>query len=112
MSKQTLRIFFSILLLLLFVTQSFSQLRYELSVKEAVELAFKNVTDVKNAKLDYEIQHAQNREITGQALPQVSGTASLGRYLQLPQVLFPVSQEGVYKVLVDEGLLPPGTKAP
>src|SRR3954453_18625967 len=112
MSKQILLRYISLLLLLLFVTPSFSQKLYELSVQEAVALAFKNVTDVKNAKLDYEIQHAQNREITGQALPQVSGTASLGRYLQLPQVLFPVSQEGVYKVLVDEGLLPQGTKAP
>ncbi len=71
MSKRELsRIMFT-LLLLLFITNAFSQKRYELSVKEAVELAFKNVTDIKNAQLDYEIQNAQNKEITGQALPQL-----------------------------------------
>ena len=112
MSKQELsRMLFTVLLLLV-LNNAFSQKRYELSVKEAVELAFKNVTDVKNAQLDYQIQNAQNKEITGQALPQVSGTGSINRYLQLPQILFPVSQEGVYQVLVNEKLLPAGTKAP
>lgn len=88
MSKQTLPKLMFTLLLLLFMSHAFSQKRYELSVKEAVQLAFKNVTDVKNAQLDYQIQYAQNKEITGQALPQVSGTASINRYLKLPQVLF------------------------
>src|SRR3954462_5018005 len=99
MSSQILLKYFSPLLLLLFVTRAFSQKRYELSVKEAVELAFKNVTDVKNAELDVKIQNAQNQEITGQALPQLSGTGSINRYLKLPQVLFPASEEGIYKVL-------------
>lgn len=112
MSKQVLPKLMFTLLLWLFVGHAFSQKRYELSVKEAVELAFKNVTDVKNAELDVKIQNAQNKEITGQALPQVSGTASINRYLQLPQILFPASQEGIYNVLINEGLLPQGTKIP
>lgn len=112
MSKQKLlKIMFTFLLLLL-VTYSFSQKRYDLSVKEAVALAFKNVTDVKNAELDYQIQNAQNKEITGQALPQLSGAASINRYLKLPQVLFPSSEEGIYKVLRENGLVPPAAKAP
>jgi outer membrane protein TolC len=112
MSKQELSKLMFTFLLLLFINNAFSQKRYELSVKEAVELAFKNVTDVKNAQLDYQIQAAQNKDITGQALPQVSGTGSINRYLQLPQILFPVSQDGIYQVLVNEKLLPAGTKAP
>ncbi len=90
-----------------------AQNKYELSVKEAVDLAFKNVTDIKNAQLDVEIQRAQNKEITGQALPQLSGSASLSRYLQLPQILFPDgSKQGIYDVLINEGLLPQSTKVP
>lgn len=90
-----------------------AQHKYELSVKEAVELAFKNVTEVKNATLDVDIQRAQNRQITGQALPQLSGNASISRYLELPQILFPDgSQAGVYNVLINEGLLPQSTKVP
>jgi outer membrane protein TolC len=101
------------LLLLMIVNCTFSQKRYNLSVKEAVELAFKNVTDVKNAEIDYQIQNAQNKDITGQALPQVSGTGSINRYLQLPQILFPdASQTGIYNVLLKENLLPASTKIP
>lgn len=112
MSKQIQMRWMFTLVLTVIVNFTFSQKRYELTVREAVELAFKNVAEVKNAGLDIKIQKAQNKEITGQALPQVAGTASVNRYLQLPQILFPASQEGIYKVLVDEGLLPQGTKAP
>ena len=90
-----------------------AQKKYELTVKEAVDMAFKNVTEVKNALLDVDIQRAQNKEITGQALPQVTGNASISRYLELPQILFPDgSQSGIYNVLINEGLLPRSTKVP
>src|SRR4028119_2264015 len=112
MSKQIMTQWMFTLLIILMASTSFSQKRYELTVKEAVEMAFKNVTEVKNAEIDVKLQNAQNKEITGQALPQVSGTASVNRYLQLPQILFPASQEGIYQVLVNEKLLPQGTKAP
>jgi outer membrane protein len=93
--------------------RAIAQKKYELSVKEAVDLAFKNLTEIKNAALDVEIQQAQNKEITGQALPQVVGNASLSRYLQLPKILFPDgSQAGIYNVLINEGLLPSSTKIP
>ncbi|HEV7621572.1 MAG TPA: TolC family protein [Flavisolibacter sp.] len=89
-----------------------AQKRYELTVKEAVDLAYKNVVELKNAQLDYKIQEAKNKEIFGQALPQINGSVSASYYLQLPQVLFPQSDQNVYDVLVREGLLPVGTKAP
>lgn len=89
-----------------------AQQRYELTVKEAVDLAFKNLTEVKNAELDYQIQQAQNREITGRALPEITGNVGVQHYLQLPKIIFPQSDEGIYEVLRREGLIPPTTKAP
>src|SRR5438874_10157808 len=86
--------------------------RYELTVKEAVDLAYKNVIELKNAHLDYRIQEAKNKEILGQALPQVSGNISASRYLQLPNILFPQSDESVYEVLRRENLLPSTAQAP
>jgi outer membrane protein len=100
----------SILLLSAVVLQA--QQKHVLSVKEAVELAFKNLAEVKNAELDYKIQEAQNEEIFGQALPQVTGNASAAHYIKLPEVLFPQSEEGIYTVLKREGLIGTGVTPP
>jgi outer membrane protein len=86
--------------------------KYELTVKGAVDLAFHNVIELKNATLDYRIQAAKNKEILGQALPQVSGTVSSNYYIQLPKILFPQSDESTYEVLRREGLLPASAQAP
>jgi outer membrane protein TolC len=97
-------------LLLTGITQA--QQTHELTVKEAVDLAYKNVIELKNAQIDYKIQEAKNREIRGQALPQLSGNFSANHYLQLPTILFPQSEEGIYSVLKREGLLPNSSQAP
>jgi len=89
-----------------------AQQSYKLTVKEAVDLAYKNVVELKNAELDYRIQKAKNSEITGQALPQISGNVQANRYIKLPTILFPQSDEGVYGVLKREGLLPSSATAP
>ena len=89
-----------------------AQQRYELSVKEAVDLAYKNVIELKNAQVDYRIQEAKNKEIEGQALPQVSGSISGNHYVKLPTILFPQSDQNIYDVLARENLIPAGTKAP
>jgi outer membrane protein len=89
-----------------------AQQRYELTVKEAVDLAYKNVIELKNAQIDYSTQQAKNKEIEGQALPQVSGNISVNHYLKLPTILFPQSEQSIYDVLTRENLLPQGTKAP
>ena len=47
---------------------------YQVTAKEAVDLAFKNLADLKNARLDYKIADPRNKEITGLALPQVTGS--------------------------------------
>src|SRR6185369_10723129 len=89
-----------------------AQQKYELTVKEAVDLAFKNVIELKNVQLDYQIQQEKNKEIEGQVYPQVSGTVSANHYLSLPRILFPQSDQPVYDVLIREGLLPSTAHAP
>lgn len=108
---RNLRTLFSLLLLLL-AGMVQAQQRYELTVKEAVELAYKNVIELKNAQVDYRIQEALNKQIFGQALPQITGNFGTQYYLKLPQVLFPQSDEGVYSVLKRENLVPAATQAP
>src|SRR5262249_16651943 len=76
------------------------QQRYEITDKKAVDIAFKNVADLKNAQLDYKIAEAKNKEITGLALPQVSASASGNHYLSLPLIQFPdATEQTVYDVL-------------
>ena len=101
----TIRKCFVTAFILLSGIHSFAQKKYQLTVKEAVELAFKNLADVKNAQLDVQIQQAQNSEITGQALPQVTANASLSKYLKLPIILFPdATSTAVYQILKNEGV--------
>ncbi|WP_207491956.1 TolC family protein [Aridibaculum aurantiacum] len=93
--------------------QANAQQTHELTIKQAVELAFKNLADIKNAEIDVRLQQARNKEITGQALPQVAGNAAASHYFKLPAILFPdASQAGIYSVLLKEGLLPNGTAVP
>lgn len=83
----------------------FSQNNYQLSSKEAVELAIKQVTEIRNLKIDRQLQVSKNKEITGQALPQVNGTVSLTHYFNIPVTLLPdFISPSVYNVLVDQGV--------
>lgn len=66
-----------------------AQRRLELSAKQAVDTALKNVTTLKNLYIDRKIQLAQNREITGQAYPQIAGSAALTRYFSIPITSIP-----------------------
>jgi outer membrane protein len=87
------------------------QQRHELTVREAVELAYKNVIEIKNAEIDYRIQEAVNKETFGRALPQVTGNVGVQRYLQLPGILFPdATSTAVYSILKEEGVS--GTNGP
>jgi outer membrane protein TolC len=104
MNKRTPKMIFS-LLFILFAACVQAQQKYELTVKDAVDLAFKNVAELKNAQIDYRIQEAKNKEITGQALPQISSSAGINHYLKLPQILFPdATSTAVYSILKDEGV--------
>lgn len=101
-----------LLMLVLSATTVSAQTRYELTVKDAVDLAYKNVVELRNAQVDYRIQEAQNREIFGRALPQISASAGSQYYIKLPQILFPQSDEAVYEVLRREQLIGQNVKAP
>src|SRR5258705_2573744 len=78
---------------------------YGITAKDAVDIAFKNIADLKNATLDYNIAEARNKEITGLALPQVSGSLQGNHYLSLPLIQFPDATESfIYDVLKDNGV--------
>jgi outer membrane protein len=78
---------------------------YNITAKDAVDIALKNVADLKNARLDYKIAEARNKEITGLALPQVTGSLQGNHYLSLPQIQFPDGSEvQIYDVLRSEGV--------
>ena len=92
-----------ILLLLNFSVQA--QQTYVITAKEAVDLAFKNVDDLKNAKIDYQIAEARNKEVTALAYPQLNGSIQGNHYLSLPQIQFPnATEKSVYDVLSREGI--------
>jgi outer membrane protein len=75
--------------MLLVAAGSFAQQKNELSVKQAVDYAMKNATQVKNALLDVQIQNQVNRQITSAAYPQVSASISVNDYLNIPTSLVP-----------------------
>jgi len=93
------------IVLLLFAGTLQAQQRYELTIKEAVDLAFKNVVELKNAEIDYQIQQQKNREILGAAYPQLSGNVGANHYLKLPAIIFPdATATAVYSILKQEGV--------
>lgn len=95
----------ALMLLSFFTTRLQGQEVYEITAAQAVDLAFKNTADLKNARLDYKIVEARNKEITGMANPQVSGSFTGNHYLTLPQIQFPdASEKGIYDILRAEGV--------
>jgi outer membrane protein len=82
-----------------------AQTEYRLTVKDAVNLALNNVADIKNLRIDSLKQEAQNKEILGSAMPQVSGSGQVAHYVTLPKILFPsAGKTDVYTVLNQEGV--------
>ena len=78
---------------------------YQITAKDAIDIAFKNLADLKNARLDYKMAEAKNKEFTGLALPQITGSAQGNHYLTLPLIQFPDGSEvQIYDVLRQEGV--------
>lgn len=101
----TKTILVALFLLSLVQVNTKAQQVYEITAKDAVGIAFKNVNDLKNAKLDYKIADARNREITGLALPQVTGSFQGTHYLSLPLIQFPDATESfIYQVIKDNDI--------
>src|SRR4026209_32970 len=102
----TKTILIGLVLLHLVQTDLRAQQVYQITARDAVDIAFKNVTDIKNAKLDYKISEARNKEITGLALPQITGSLQGNHYLSLPLIQFPDATESfIYDVIRDNGIL-------
>lgn len=90
---------------LLWAAVANAQQTHQLTVKQAVDMAFKNLPGLKNLELDYKIQQSFNNQITASAYPQLSGTAGINHYLQLPQFLFPDgTAAAIYSILKEEGV--------
>ncbi len=82
-----------------------AQQLHRLTIKEAVDQAFKNLPSLKNLETDVQIQEAVNKQITASAYPQITGSAGMNKYLQLPQFLFPdATATAVYGILKQEGV--------
>lgn len=86
-------------------SKSGAQKKYTFTVSQSAELALKNVTDIKNLKLDREIQIAKNKEYIAQTLPQVNGNISMQHFFSIPVTLLPdFISPSVYQVLIDKGV--------
>lgn len=93
------------ILFLLAVSGVHAQSKYSFSARQAVEYAIQHVTDVRNLRIDKKIQEARNREITGQALPQINGSVSGQHFFAIPVTLLPdFISPSVYNVLEKEGV--------
>jgi outer membrane protein len=62
---------------------------YHFTVADCINYAYAHQHDVKNANLDVESAGYHVKEIIGQGLPQVSGSASFQDYLKTPSIIFP-----------------------
>lgn len=90
---------------LFFSEKGRSQNIVRLSIKDAVEQAFKNLPSLKNLEIDYKIQQQVNKQIEANAYPQITGSMGLNKYLQLPQFLFPdATATAIYSILKEEGV--------
>ncbi|MGG9961940.1 TolC family protein [Ferruginibacter sp. SUN106] len=91
--------------MVLLSASAFAQQKNEFTVKQAVDYAMKNATQVKNALLDIKVQEQVNRQITAAAYPQVNASTGFTHYpniavQSLPNFISPAT----YQVLVDEAV--------
>jgi outer membrane protein len=96
------KLFSIAVLALLLSSQNFAQ--RQLSLSEAMTVAIANAEEIKNLKIDEQIQFTKNEEVIKSALPQVSATGQTTYYTNLPKILFPSSNYPVYDVLQKEGV--------
>lgn len=92
-------------ILVLLHAGAFAQQQNSFTIKQAVDYAAQNATQVKNALLDVKIQEQVNRQITSAAYPQVSGSIGVTHYPKIPVQSLPnFISPATYQVLIDEGV--------
>jgi len=106
MKRRKINIWFlPFLAFLLFCHNTKAQEVFRLSADQAKEMALERLLSLENLRIDKKIQEAGNKEITGQALPQVKGNASVMHYFNIPVTFIPdFISPAVYDVLVNEGV--------
>lgn len=82
--------------------QTFAQEPVALSLQDCIDYALKNSVSAKNARIDVALQKAQNDEVTGRALPQISGEGKYTQFFDVQQQFLPSQFAG----------LPPGDYVP
>lgn len=73
-----------------------------LSLKDCIDYALKNSVSAKNARINVQLQKAVNDEVTGTALPQISGEGKYTQFFDVQQQFLPSQFAG----------LPPGDYVP
>ncbi|MBL0055665.1 MAG: TolC family protein [Chitinophagaceae bacterium] len=93
-------------ILILFVQGISAQTKSVIPVtaKQAVDIAFKNVTEIKNARIDYDLQKAKNKEYTSAAYPQINATMGMNHYFSQPTIDFANSNYYLYNDLINQGV--------
>lgn len=66
-----------------------AQTTHEFTIQQAVEYASRNNVQVKNALLAIQSQKETNREITAAALPNISASVGVTKYIDIPTSLIP-----------------------
>ncbi|MEO6977572.1 MAG: TolC family protein, partial [Mucilaginibacter sp.] len=79
--------------------------RYNFTIQDCINYAYAHQNDVKNANLDVTSADYHVKEIIGQGLPQISGSASFQDYIKTAKILFPNSHKQLYTVLNQEGVM-------
>lgn len=84
------RIFLSLISLsLLSMSSASAQEPLSLTLDEAVDYALKHSVAARNARIDVELQKAQNREVSGSALPQISADGKYTQFFDVQQAFLP-----------------------
>lgn len=86
------------------ITGLHAQKATPVTAKEAVDIAFKNVISIKNAKLDYDFQVAKNKEYTAMALPQINASVGMNHYFSQPTIDFANANYYLYNDLINQGV--------
>jgi len=94
----------TLMMLFLWPVLSVSQEIRQVSVDDAIRIALENVSELRNLRLDEQIQVAKNKEVIGSALPQIALSGQGTYYTNLPKIAFPSSDIGIYQVLEKEGV--------
>ncbi len=63
--------------------------QYAFSLQQAIEFAWQNQVDIKNATLDYEIAQKRAKELFGIGMPQISGSADINNFIDIPTTFVP-----------------------